>query len=148
MIRRAFPSISFHQFFFSLEADTSRYSIQDVILSKIKTKKKKSCYVVPVNNLVVLFPLKISNKKKIQWLGVWKDRFCNIHFLLCVHFTPPIAKQAFFTVSVICWCLKVQWIIQPLYPSCFAAHLLSSQSTVVSINSDLLYSSNFMPGLS
>lgn len=71
----------------------------------------------------------------------------KMSFISYSHFVANVAKQTFLTVTVIYWCLKVQWIIQPLYPSCFAAHLLSFQSSFISINLFLLCSSNFMVGL-
>lgn len=91
---------------------------------------------------------RIINEKQPLFIQIFSQYDTSkMSFILRSHFIPNVAKQTFLTVSVIYWCLKVQWIIQPLYPSCFAAHLLSFQSSFISINLFLLCSSNFMLGL-
>ena len=105
-------------------------------------------FTCPYFFLFLLLPTELLMKK--QHLFVWifsQYGTLKMSFISCSHFIANVAKQTFLTVSVIYWCLKVQWIIQPLYPSCFVAHLLSFQSSFISINLFLLCSSNFMLGL-
>ena len=97
---------------------------------------------------IVLFSTELLMKKQPLFICIsLQYGTLKMSFISYSHFVANVAKQTFLTVTIIYWCLKVQWIIQPLYPSCFAAHLLSFQSSFISINLFLLCSSNFMVGL-
>lgn len=74
----------------------------------------------------------IISEKNFVYLNILIHNTLKMSFILYSHFIPNVVKQPCLTLSVIYWCLKVQWIIQPLYPSCFAAHLLSFQSSFIS----------------
>lgn len=82
---------------------------------------------------IVLLSTELLMRKQPLFIWIfWRHGTLKTSFILYSHFIPNVAKLTFLTVSVIYWCLKVQWIIQPLYSSCFAAHLLSFQSSFIS----------------